>query len=376
MKETLQQYRERTGFMRNSFAEYGDLRTSDGLMMKVDPAGRFKPFYGDTVIFTLPQPMIHWLEGIQNELYTACGECLAERIAPETFHITLHDLLNQAEYMPDGVARNRQEAMLVIEEARGLYPYPIAIRNNCLFSMVSTSIVMGFEPATEYDCTILMTMYERLQQIIPLSYPLTLHVTLAYYKPGEYDDDMLFKLRDAVRHVGREQRKWHLDIKDLYYATFESMAQYHLVAYNDPWKLSRFVQEQAEQYACALLEIQNGRKQSHWMWYIFPQLRGLGHSSMSFTYRIENLEEARAYLAHPILGKRLLEITRALLALHENDPGKVMGYPDDRKLRSCMTLFSQVEGADPAFEAVIAKYYGGRRDERTLILLNKGAVKE
>jgi len=372
MQETLQQYRERTGFMWDSLAQYGGLRTSGGLAMKVDPDGRFKPFYGDTVIFSLSQPMIHWLEGIQDELYTACGECLAERIAPETFHITLHDLLSQAESMPGGVPRNQQEAMLAIEEVRGLCPHPIAIRSNCVFSMVGTSIVMGFEPATEYDCAMLMTMYERFQQIVSLSYPLTLHVTLAYYKPGEYDDNMLFRLREALQHIGRERREWLLDMQELLYATFESMAKYHLITNDDPWKLSRFVQAQATQYACALHEIQNGRKQSHWMWYIFPQLRGLGHSGMAYTYGIENLEEARAYLSHPVLGQRLIEITRALLSLNENDPGKVMGYPDNLKLRSCMTLFAQIEGEDPVFEAVIDKYYGGKQDERTLVLLGKG----
>lgn len=372
MQETLQQYRERTGFMWDSLGQYGGLLTSGGLAMKVDPDGRFKPFYGDTVIFLLSQPMIHWLEGIQDELYMVCGECLAEHIAPETFHVTLHDLLNQVEHMPEGVARNQREAMLAIEEARGMYPHSIAIRSNCVFSMVGTSIVMGFEPATEYDCAMLMAMYECFQQIVPLSYPLTLHVTLAYYKPGEYDDEMLFRLRDALQRIGRERREWRLDMQELHYATFESMAQYHLITNDDAWKLSRFVQAQAAQYACALHEIQNGRKQSHWMWYIFPQLRGLGHSGMAYTYGIENLEEARAYLSHPVLGERLLEITRVLLALDENNPGKVMGYPDNLKLRSCMTLFAQIEGADPAFEAVIDKYYGGKQDERTLVLLSKG----
>lgn len=372
MYETLQQYRERTGFMWDSLAQSGGLRTSSGLTMKVDSDGCFKPFYGDTVIFSLPQPLIHWLEEIQNELYTVCGECLAERIAPDTFHVTLHDLLNQAEYMPDGVVHHQREAMLAIEEMQGMYPHSIAIRSNCMFSMVGTSIVMGFEPATEHDCTILMKMYERFQQIVPLSYPLTLHVTLAYYRPGEYGDDVLFRLRNAMQRIGRERSEWMLDMQELHYATFESMAQYHPVANEDSWKLSRFVRAQDAQYACALHEIQNGCKQSHWMWYIFPQLRGLGHSGMAHTYGIENLEEARAYLAHPVLGKRLLEITKALLMLHENDPGKVMGYPDSLKLCSCMTLFAQVESADPAFESVIDKYYGGKQDERTLVLLSKG----
>lgn len=230
MQETLQQYRKRTEFMWDSLAQHGGLHTSGGLTAKVAPDGRFKPFYGDTVIFSLPQSMLHWLEDIQNALYAACGECLAERIAAETFHVTLHDLCNQAEKMPDGVARNRQEALRAIAEARKLCPHSIAIRSNCMFSMVGTSIVMGFEPATEQDCALLMAMYERFQQIVPLPYPLTLHVTLAYYRPGEYDDDMLFRLRDTMQRIGREQHEWPLEMQGLHYATFESMVRYHIAA--------------------------------------------------------------------------------------------------------------------------------------------------
>lgn len=372
MLETLRQYRERTAFMWDSLAPCGGLRTGGGLAQKVNPDGSFRPFYGDTVIFSLPQPMVEWLEGIQGELYASCGACLAERIAPDTFHVTLHDLLSQAEYMPDGLERNRREATLAIEEARGRYPHDLGVSSNCMFSMVGTSVVMGFEPATEYDCAVLMAMYECFQQIVPLSYPLTLHVTLAYYRPGEYDEGMLLRLREAMRRIGRERREWRLDLKDLHYATFESMTRYHLDAEEDPWKLSRFVRAQAKWYPCALREIQNGRKQSHWMWFIFPQLRGLGHSDMAYIYGIENLDEARAYLAHPILGKRLIEITKALLRLEESDPGKVMGYPDHLKLCSCMTLFARLEDTDPAFEAVLEKYYGGRKDPRTLERLGIG----
>ena len=146
--ETLQQYRDRPGFMWDSLAQYGGLHTSNGLAVKVDLDGYFKPFYGDTVVFSLPKPMISWLEGIQTELYTACGEYLSERIAPQTFHITLHDLLTHAEHMPIGVARNQNEAMLAIEELRGLCAHSVSICSNCMFSMVGTSVVMGFEPAT------------------------------------------------------------------------------------------------------------------------------------------------------------------------------------------------------------------------------------
>lgn len=229
MQETLQQYRERTGFMWDSLAHHGGLRTSGGLTLKVDPDGHFRPFYGDTVIFALPQPMLGWLEQIQTELYTACGEYLAEPLPPETFHITLHDLLNQAEHMPEGVLRNQQEAAQTINDARRQYSSPIAVRSCCVFSMVNTSIVMGFEPATESDCAILMSLYERFQQLVPLSYPLTLHVTLAYYRPGEYNDDVLLRLRSVLQHLGRDRHEWQLDMQGLHYVTFESMADYRFI---------------------------------------------------------------------------------------------------------------------------------------------------
>lgn len=224
--ETLRQYRDRTAFMWDSLPQRGGLRTSDGLALKVNPDGSFRPFYGDTVIFMLPQPMIAWLARIQAELYAACGAHLAQRIAPKTFHITLHDLLNQAQYEPLGLARNRQQAMLAIEEVCRQDPPTIVIRSNCLFSMVSTSIVMGFEPATKSDCAALMEMYEHFQHIVPLSYPLTLHATLAYYKPGEYDEGMLLQLRKAMQCIGREQKEWRLDLQELRYATFQSMTAY------------------------------------------------------------------------------------------------------------------------------------------------------
>jgi len=135
--------------------------------------------------------------------------------------------------------------------------------------------------------------------------------------------------------------------------------------------LARFVKAQEGDYARALREIQSGRKRSHWMWYIFPQLRGLGFSSTAQFYGIRDLEEARAYWTHPVLGPRLVEISEALLALETNDPSRVLGYPDDLKLRSCMTLFELAAPEQPVFGRVLEKFYAGRRDPRTLELLGK-----
>lgn len=133
--------------------------------------------------------------------------------------------------------------------------------------------------------------------------------------------------------------------------------------------LKRFLDAQERDYEQALKEIRSGRKRSHWIWYIFPQLEALGYSSTAKYYGIRDLDEAKAYLAEPTLRARLIEISEALLALPENDPSTVMGYPDDLKLRSCMTLFLAADPDCPVFQQVLDKYYGGKPDPRTLELL-------
>lgn len=133
----------------------------------------------------------------------------------------------------------------------------------------------------------------------------------------------------------------------------------------DPFDLQRFVDAQATAYAPALAELRRGRKTGHWMWFVFPQIAGLGFSAMSQRYAISGLDEARAYLAHPVLGPHLVECAGALLALDETDPVRVMGGIDAQKLRSSMTLFACAEG-DPAFRAVLAKFFDGEEDPATL----------
>ncbi len=133
--------------------------------------------------------------------------------------------------------------------------------------------------------------------------------------------------------------------------------------------LKRFLDAQQYEYARALQEIRGGRKRSHWIWYIFPQLKELGYSDMAKFYGIRDLAEAKAYLAEPTLRARLIEISEALLKLPENDPNKVMGYPDDLKLRSSMTLFTAADPDCPVFRQVLDKYFDGKPDQRTLDLL-------
>jgi uncharacterized protein (DUF1810 family) len=135
------------------------------------------------------------------------------------------------------------------------------------------------------------------------------------------------------------------------------------------YNLDRFINAQEHSYDKALQEIKKGKKTSHWMWYIFPQLAGLGNSEFSKTYAIKNLDEARAYLKHPVLGPRLLEITTAVLKLHNLSAHAVFGSPDDLKLRSCTTLFSLVSDRNAPFSAVLQKYFKGFPCARTLDLL-------
>ena len=133
--------------------------------------------------------------------------------------------------------------------------------------------------------------------------------------------------------------------------------------------LDRFLDAQRSDYAVALAEVRRGRKTSHWMWYIFPQIAGLGQSSTARYYSIRDLEEAREYYAHPVLGQRLREISGALLELRGSDPVAVFGGIDSMKLKSSMTLFAVAAPDDPLFQQVLDKYYGGEQDVLTLRIL-------
>jgi uncharacterized protein (DUF1810 family) len=136
-------------------------------------------------------------------------------------------------------------------------------------------------------------------------------------------------------------------------------------------RYKRFVTAQQNDYPIALSEIKNGQKRSHWMWYIFPQLDGLGFTETSRYYAIHNIDDAASYLAHPVLGIRLIEISRELLSLEGKSANAVFGTPDDLKLKSSMTLFALVPDTDKVFEQVLEKYYNGTKDSKTLLLLKQ-----
>ena len=135
----------------------------------------------------------------------------------------------------------------------------------------------------------------------------------------------------------------------------------------DPYRLRRFVeaQDSADSYDQALSEMRAGCKTGHWMWFIFPQIAGLGHSSMARTYAISSIDEARAYLDHPVLGPRLLESTRALVEVTGRSANQILGEIDAMKLRSSMTLFARAMPDEPLFQEVLDRYFGGRPDEAT-----------
>lgn len=134
---------------------------------------------------------------------------------------------------------------------------------------------------------------------------------------------------------------------------------------DDPYDLDRFVRAQAADYDRALSELRDGRKRSHWMWYVFPQIEGLGNSPMSHRYSIKSAAEARAYLGHPILGPRLRECAAVVLSIVGRSALEIFGSPDELKLRSCATLFARVSD-DGVFEQVLTKYFKGQHDSETL----------
>lgn len=142
------------------------------------------------------------------------------------------------------------------------------------------------------------------------------------------------------------------------------------------YNLNKFIEAQEESYEGALKEIKKGKKLGHWIWYIFPQLKGLGFSNISYYYGLEGIEEAKEYLDNEYLRNHLLEITKALLDLDTNNPLQVLGFPDNLKVNSCMTLFYYTEPSITLFKDVIDKFYDGKMDENTINILNSKIKKK
>jgi uncharacterized protein (DUF1810 family) len=140
---------------------------------------------------------------------------------------------------------------------------------------------------------------------------------------------------------------------------------------DDPHDLRRFIDAQAGVHETALAVLKRGRKATHWMWFVFPQIAGLGLSEMSRRYAIASMAEARAYLDHPVLGPRLVAGIQAVNTVEGRTAHQIFGSPDDRKFQSCLTLFEQVDPASEIFATALDRYYGGERDARTLAALTR-----
>ncbi|SEQ89489.1 Uncharacterized protein, DUF1810 family [Pseudomonas sp. NFACC02] len=138
---------------------------------------------------------------------------------------------------------------------------------------------------------------------------------------------------------------------------------------NDPFNLSRFVDAQRPVFSRVMDELREGRKTSHWMWFVFPQLKGLGTSETAMRFGIADMREARAYLEHPLLGPRLVECVEALLKHGDSSALQIFGSPDDLKLRSCLTLFNEAQPEAALYQRALDQFYGGKPDDRTIQLL-------
>lgn len=370
MAESLEQYCERTKFIWEPLPRE-DFVTSPGCAQKVGKDGRLLPFYGNTTIFDLHSEDILWLKDLQDRLYAACGDLLGERLRPETFHITLHDLLYGSDWraMEADVLGVNERANVLVADIRRDFPWGVQVRARRMINMVGSSVVLVFEPVDEDNCWPLMQMYEHLQHAVPLGHKLTPHVTLAYFRPGKIDREATERLQHVFDSAAADGHVLHLSVQKLNVCTFTDMNHYYPQK-ESAFDLERFVRAQEGCCDAALHEMIAGRKRGHWMWYCFPQLKGLGRSFEADYYGLSGMEEARAFLAHPVLGPRLCQLAHALETLEETNPTAVMGYPDDIKLRSCMTLF-EAAGGGAVFAHVLEKFYGGERDRATLDFLGK-----
>ena len=202
MPESLAAFHARVdGFSACSLPQEGGFATSAGLTAKVAPDGRLLPYYGNTVIFSLPDAVKLALCRRQAAVYHRAGWILAEPLAPETFHITLHDLVSGPDEaaIAAAIAQTEAQTLALLETLKQEGMPPISMVSTHVFSMASTSLVTGFAPETEADCTALMALYDRFQAIRPLPWGLTPHVTLGYYRPGCYGPEALDALNAAIR---------------------------------------------------------------------------------------------------------------------------------------------------------------------------------
>lgn len=212
------------GYIQNSLPESGDFLTNQNLRMKVNEEGQLLPFFGNTTVFLLSDAIKDSLKLLQEELYVTAGEILAQKLNPETFHVTLHDLVNGLQLDPclsRRMADTEQKTKALLKNWRG--NSQIRMNTTWLFNMVNTSVVLGLAPANEESRNMLTEMYTALETVVPLGYGLTPHITMAYYRPGSYSCRDVQKLKKSMGPVDMEIT---LKLDDLVYQEFSDMNHY------------------------------------------------------------------------------------------------------------------------------------------------------
>ena len=231
--ETLEKYKKRIySFMKEEISEGCTFHTHSELSRKISDTGSFLTFVGDTVVFLLDDGTQGSLEKYQNQLYEECQDMLADRIDSKTFHITLHDLSNgnPSEELWQISRKNHIYTTRILEEFRQMNVDSIRLKPVAVFNMMNMSIVLGLEPANDWSCRIIMELYDRLQQVVELNYPLTLHVTLAYFKPGDYGVESVQKLKRVLGKINSALiPEIEVNIEQLLYQRFDDMNSYYNV---------------------------------------------------------------------------------------------------------------------------------------------------
>ncbi len=230
MFENLQAFHARVdGFQRDSLPHDGWLFTKPLLMEKVAPDGTLLPFFGNTMIFDLPKEAQLTIARMQLILHHRCAWMLAEPLTPATLHMTLHDLRSgvDAAALTEPIRETGEMARAILRAQREAQLPPVHLTSTAAFNMTSGSVCLGFAPDTEADCAVLMGLHAQYQEVVALNYPLTPHVTLAYFKPGSYGPETVSALAEALRSINALP-KLHLtlDTACLNYYRFEDMNTY------------------------------------------------------------------------------------------------------------------------------------------------------
>ena len=228
--ENLQAFHARVdGFQRDSLPHAGPLTTKPLLVEKFAPDGTLRPFFGNTMIFDLPVDVQITIARMQLILHHRCNGMLAQPLTPDTLHMTLHDLLNgvDAAALQEPVRQTGEQAKALLTAMRTEGISPIHLTSTAAFNMTNGSVALGFAPDTEADCAAIMGMHARYQDVVALNYPLTPHVTLAYFKPGTYQPEEVAVLADALAEINTLP-KVHIavDAHCLHYYRFEDMNTY------------------------------------------------------------------------------------------------------------------------------------------------------